>query len=288
MNSIPEALQDLKRRINAGKAVVITQLILVIASAVVTLGFHMWTPGIILMAVMMAMYFVVSRPMSSSYNKAVAKANIRFGICPELDDYSYDFKGNMDKAAFDEWKMLPSSDKKGGLFLRHGFSGTSKNITFTGNEATIANLVPQEGKRPARFFLSGTLLTAQGELAQDKGDWLFLREELLPEELLAPFIRDNGYIKAECPVAGFECWSQAPGNAFPADLAEKLSEFYTRNECLAAVRFCAKGAACLLHRRFYTGSGKASQRITEQQLRYNTLPETEGIWPIFKSWIRKQ
>lgn len=285
-----DTVQDAVRRLEQHKrqiriAIVAHAAVYLAALALFCLRLH--RAAAILAAANLAWYFLVYRRMTGAYAQSAAAANLQFGLCAGLSDFTYDPKRGITAEQFRQWAMLPLAQDDNALLCRSHFSAREQDMTLEGGEITLH--YPVDGAAREKFrFLSGTLLTARAA-CHPEGDWLLLREELLEPGAQQAFLQQACYRPAVLPepmAQGWRLYTRTEQTEMPRHLLRSVTALADKTASLAALRLTQEGAAAFLNGRFYTGSRYPAAVPTAQRLQGNTLPERDAVWAWFRAVSR--
>lgn len=276
IETVAEALQNKQRRCKAARAVNMA----VYAAAVALFFVLRFRPmALTLMVLGLFLHFFVVRQMTETYKVEAAQANLCFGLCGKLTDFTYDPKGGMSYKDFCSWGLAPIRNEQRSLLCRNGFTAKDGNLLLAGQEATFHYNVPNSHGKENILFLSGALLTAG---IPGRGGWLFLRPNVLSEAAITDFLKEQGYETSPNAPEGWELYEQAGAPGLSESLMAHIKNL---EKSVSILRLTESGAAGFLNGRFYVGARYPSTQPTAQLLQENTLAERDSLWAVFRQWL---
>lgn len=274
-----EALQSKQRRYKAARAVNMA----VYAAAVALFFILRFRPmALTLMVLGVFLHFFVVRRMAEAYKAEAAQANLSFGLCGRLSDFIYTPKDGLRYKDFCNWALAPIRAEPHSLLCRNGFIAKDGGLILTGQEVTFHYGVPNPRGKESILFLSGTLLTVG---TPGRGGWLLLRPNVLNENAVTDFLKQQGY--ETCPGApeGWALYGQAEAPALSESLVVRIEGL---KKSVSILRLTETGAAGFLNGRFYVGTRYPSTPPTARLLQENTLAERDSLLAVFCQWLGRR
>lgn len=268
--TLDETVKRLNTQAKTARILVLVHLGITLAALVLLIVLRqIWIPLAVLVAGVLFYVFAV-RTGNQKYSEALAEANLRNGLCGELEEVTFQAADGVDRELLRRWAVLPVTEK---LRSRSTVSGRKDAVRYFGSEVTTQDL-------------AGTLLIAETDRSPRPGDWLLLREELLGDDELARFLAEYGYRPSAALLEGWDIFTRTSEERIPDDTAIRILSLTDEAKFLSALRLAPEGAAAFLKNRFYTGTLRGA--LTEHALRMNTLPERDAIWAFFRWWLNAE
>ena len=246
--------------------------------------------GMLLSVVLLAFYFGWLRGQNHRFSDEANKAHILYGLAKPLKEPVFLGNTGLTIKDLDEMAILPVRKDDRSLLTRQGFEGRKDGGICRGWEVTFHYQLGYGKKNYA--FLIGTILTKTwDQTLQGSPDWLFVKKEMVDEDILHQFFIEKGYREEKTGNDSLDkkFTSGIRGEGIlPEDILPRLAGLSERLDRIGAVRCTERGAAVFLDHRFYTATLKVRDLPTEAQLSDNPLPERDDIWDFFRFLQRRK
>lgn len=226
--------------------------------------------------------FILAREMNRSYVQQATRANLEYGLCSGMENFTYAPRGGWTEEEFRKLEILPLATGKDRIMARNSFWGEKEGLTFSGSEITF-HFDAEQGGTAGFHFLSGTLLTAQGKTAVGQGTLILLNQAFLEFGEVRRYLEEH-YTPMPCGLANFQLYSKT-GEPLEEGMLHHLKKL---PDTVTVLSLTPDRAVAYLDRRFYTGAKYPAVRPTAQRLQENTLPERDEVWELFRWWLKEK